>query len=69
MNCPEPPYEVSAVDADDLAFRKQFSEHIQRVPVIGIVESRNQNDIVCDIEVRVAGRQPLIPEDHRGRHG
>ena len=61
--------EVDAVDADDLAAGEELGQGVQGDAVGGIVEGRDQDEAVGDVEVGVAGRQPLAVEDDRPGHG
>jgi len=45
------PYKVHAVDADHFAARKYLGQNVQRHAVVGVVESRNQNQIVGNIKL------------------
>ena len=62
-------HQIAAINADHFARGKQLRERVERDAVIRIVEGGNQHQAVRDIEIRVAGRQPLAIEiDGRG-HG
>ena len=62
-------HQVAAIDADDLARRKQLRERVERGAVVRIVERGNQDETVRDIEIRVAGRKALAIEVNRRGHG
>src|SRR5260370_1879747 len=63
MNGAQPPDEVAAVDAGDFAAWKEIGKSVERHAVVGIVEGRNQNQIVGDVKIGVAGGQPPALED------
>src|SRR4029077_14595681 len=49
--------------------REDFSQQVKREAVVGVVEDRDQNAAVGDIEIPVAGREaPAFEYDRRG-HG
>src|SRR6185437_12080089 len=56
---PEAPHQVGAVDADDLAAGKDSGERGQGSLVPRRVVGGHQHDAVGDVEVRVAGGEPL----------
>ena len=56
--------EVDAVDADDLAIGEQLGQGIEGDAVGRIVERRNEHDSVGDVEIGIAGRQPLALENN-----
>ena len=60
--------EVDAVNADDLAVGEELGQGIEGDAVGRIVERRNEHEAVGDVEVGVAGRQPLAVEDDRPGH-
>ena len=47
--------------------RHQLRQHVQRHAIVRIVERRHQHDAVGDVEVGVAGGQPLAVHRSRGR--
>src|SRR5689334_20853947 len=57
MQCPEAEDQVAAIDADDLAVREDLGQCIEGDAVGRVVEGRNKDDPIGDVEVRVAGRQ------------
>src|SRR5439155_19253618 len=58
----EAEHEVAGVDADHRPRRKESGEDGERLPVADVVEGRDEDRRVGDIEVRVARRQPLAAE-------
>ena len=62
------PNEVYTVDTGDFPAREALSQDIQCEPVIRIVEGRDEDDSIGDIEVRIAGRKPYAVEVKRSRH-
>src|SRR5688572_12737408 len=64
----EAPHEVQAVDADDLALRKQLRDDAERDTIGRIVERRHDDASVGDVEVGVARGQALAVEDHGAGH-
>src|SRR5262249_2805042 len=58
MDGAQPPDEIAAVDAYHFTAGKNAGENIQGNAVLGIVEGRNQDQVIGDVEVGVAGRQP-----------
>ena len=68
MQCSQAPYEIHGVNPDHWPAGK-FSQDAQRDSVVRIVEGRNEDGGVTDIEVRIArGKAPTL-EVNRGRHG
>ncbi len=65
----ESPDQFDAVDSDDPSVRKALGQGTQRDAVVRIVERRNQNHVVGDVEIRVACRKPLAVEVERRGHG
>src|SRR5262249_9168235 len=57
------PDEVAAVDADNFTIRKEAGDDVERDAIVGIVESGNENEIVGDVKVSVAGGQALSAKD------
>ncbi len=57
------------MDSGDAAAREVVGDDVERVTVVGVVEGRDQDEIVGDIEVGIAGGQALVVEDDRSRHG
>ena len=51
------------------AVRKKIRKNIQSKPVIGIVEYRDQNHSIRNIEIGVARGQTLSRKNHRGGQG
>ena len=63
MERAQPQHQIDCVDADHLAIREQLCQSIQCNTVILIVERRHKHQIVRNVEICVAGRQPLTGED------
>src|SRR5215813_3334493 len=61
--------EVAAVHANDFAVEEILGEDIERDAVVRIVENRNKDKFVGDIEIRVAGGETLAVEENRRGHG
>ena len=61
------PDQIDAVNADDFAIRKNLRQNVQRHAVVGVVKRRHQHQPIGDIEIRIAGRQPLAAKDDRPR--
>src|SRR4029077_7693385 len=59
------PDKVATMDPHNLAAGKETSNDVECDPIIRIVEGRDQDKIVGDIKVAIAGGQPLSPEDDR----
>ena len=51
----------------DLAIREAVGKDAQRDAIHRVVERGHDHDIVGDVEVRVARRQPLTPSMMTGR--
>ena len=51
------------------AIGKELGQGIERDAVGRIVEGRDEHQAVGDVEIGVAGRQPLAVEDDRPGHG
>jgi hypothetical protein len=65
----EAPDEVDGVDADDLAGGEAGGDDVESVAVVAVVEGGDEDEIVGDVEVGVAGRETLAFEDDRFGHG
>src|SRR6185437_4431445 len=65
----EAPDEVNAVHADDVTAGKNLSENVESKPVVGVVKGGNKDQVVGEVEIRVAGRDTLVAEDNGARHG
>lgn len=61
-------HKIRAGDADHFAVRKELRQLVERHPVIRVVECGNQNEPICDVEVRVAGGKPLAVKKNWRRH-
>ncbi len=67
MDGPEPPDEIHRVDADDRAIGEELAEDAEGEPVFRVVEGRDEDGRVADVEVRVGGREaPPVEEKRRG---
>ena len=69
MEGAEAPDEVYGVDADDVAVGEAAGYGVEGVAVVGIVEGGDQDEIVGDVEVGVAGGEALAREDDWGGQG
>src|ERR1035437_5022884 len=65
----EAPDQVDGVDADDFAVGEAGGDDVERAAVIRIIEGGDQDQVVGDVEVGVAGREALTFEDHGRGHG
>src|SRR6266550_3266434 len=65
---PEAEHEVDGMDPDHWPRREEPGQHGQRLAVARVVEGRDEDRRVRDIEVGVARGQPLAGEDDRGGH-
>ena len=63
----ESPDEIDRVYPDNLPSGKFAGDHVERFTIVRVVERRDDDDFVRDIEVRVARRQPLSFHDDRAR--
>ena len=61
--------EVAAIDVYDFAIRKMFGDDVECHAIVGVVENRNEDKFVADIEIGVAGGEALTVEIDRRRHG
>ena len=61
MQCsaPRPEDQIGAVDAAHLAVGEELRQGVQRDAVVRVVEGRDEHQPVGDVEVGVAGREPL----------
>src|SRR5919106_2498936 len=57
VNRPQASDDFVAAQPDDLAIREQVLQDAQGFGVVGIIEYRNQHDLVGDVEIRIARRQ------------
>ena len=69
MEGAETPYEVYGVDAYDVAGGEAFGDDIEGVAVVAVVEGGDEDEVVGDVEVGVAGREALALEDYGRGHG
>src|SRR5579864_8587401 len=46
--------QVAARDSDDFAAGEEFGEFVERNAIVRVVERGHDNEIVCNIEIRVA---------------
>lgn len=69
MEGAEAPDEVYGVDADDVAGGEAGGDGVERTAVVGVVEGGDEDRVVGDVEVGVAGGEALAFEDDRGGHG
>ncbi len=58
----EAQHQIDGMNADDGTVREKLSQGAQRDAVVGVVEGGNQDGSVRDVEVGVAGGQPLAVE-------
>ena len=63
MERAQPPHQVEGVDADDRPVGDELAEDAEGDAIGGIVEGGPQGGGVADVEVGVAGREPLPGED------
>src|SRR6266849_647348 len=69
VQCAEPPDQISAVDADDLAVGEEVSEDVEGEAVVGIVEDGNENEAIGNVEIGVAGGEAASFEEHWAGRG
>ena len=69
MEGAEAPDEIDGVDADDVAVGEAGSDGVEGVTVVGIVEGGDEDEVVGDVEVGVAGGQALALEGDGRGHG
>ena len=62
VDCAEAEDQVSTVDADDFAIEEIFRKDVQRNAVIRIVEDRNENEFVGNVEIGIARGKSLSIE-------
>ncbi len=65
----EAPDQVYGVDAYDVAGGEAFGDDVEGVAVVAVVEGGDEDEVVGDVEVGVAGGQALALEDYRRGHG
>ena len=68
MHRAEAPDQIDGMDADDLAVGEEAGQGVQSDAVGRVVEGRDEHEAVGDVEVGVAGREPLAFEDDRAGH-
>ena len=68
MDCAEAEEYIAAGYGDDLAIGEECGQLVERDTIVWVVECRNKNDSVCDVEIRVACGQSLPVEINRPRH-
>src|SRR2546429_3193788 len=59
MNRAHAPDQRLTIDCDDATVRENLLQSLQRARVVRVAEDWGQDDIVCDVEVRIAGRQTI----------
>ena len=64
----ESPYQVSAVDPDNVAIGENIGKSVERNSVVRIIEHRNQDGAISDVEIRITSRQAAAFEINRRRH-
>ena len=57
------------MDADDVAGGEAFGDDVEGVAVVAVVEGGDEDEVVGDVEVGVAGREALALEDYGRGHG
>src|SRR6266513_742550 len=67
MERTQAPNEIDGVNSDPHAPSKCFGDSIERYAIVRIVECRYKNGAIGDVEVGVAGRQPLAVHGYRTR--
>src|ERR1700738_509755 len=60
---------ITARDADDLAAGEKAGEGVESDAIVGVIERRNDHELVGDIKIGVAGGQALIIEINWRGHG
>src|SRR5277367_1089618 len=65
----EAPDQVDGVDADDFAGGEAAGDDVEGVAVLAVVEGGDEDEIVRDVEVGVAGGEALAFEDYGRGHG
>src|SRR5260370_2458880 len=69
MEGAEAPDEVYGVDADDVAGGEAVGDDIEGVAIVTVVEGGDEDEVVRDVEVGVAGGETLALEDYGRGHG
>src|SRR2546421_11398361 len=59
MNRTHAPDKRLAIDSHNVAVRENFLHSFERAEVIRVAEDWSQNHVICDVEVRIAGRQTI----------
>ena len=59
------PDQIDRMDSNDLAGREAAGDDVEGVAVVGVVEGGDEDQIVCDVKVGVAGGQALVVEEDR----
>ena len=57
------------MDADDVAGGEAFGDDVEGVAVVAVVEGGDEDEVVGDVEVGVAGGEALTLEDYGRGHG
>lgn len=65
VHCAQSPDEISAVDAYDGTIWEEVPKNIQCDTIVRVVEGGHEYQAVGDIEVRIAGGQPLTFKHER----
>ena len=64
MEGAQAPDEIDGVDADDFAVGEAAGDGVEGVAVVAVVEGGDEDEIVRDVEVGVAGGEALALEDY-----
>src|SRR5262245_43921711 len=59
MECPEPPDQIESGKSQHTTIRKKLGERLYRRDIGGVLKLRHNDYTVGDVEVRIAGGQPL----------
>ena len=57
MQRAEPPYQIDCVNTHDSACGEKLGQPVQGDSVVAVIEGGNYYDVVCNVEVGIAGRQ------------
>src|SRR5437879_11687261 len=59
MNRAHAPDQRLAIDSHNVAVRENFLHSFECARVVRMAEDWSQNHVICDVEVRIAGRQTI----------
>lgn len=69
MQRAESPDQVYCMNAYNMTLRKQLAQDTQRTAVLWVIEGRNKDNVVGNVEIGITGGQADASKKKRGGHG